>query len=276
MFWDDPKIFLVEFGYLNEEKASDVNAMRDAIASAQRFYNLPSTGILDEASKRAMLGARRCGCTDMQLARDAMNKWGKTDLTYSIERRPTGLDMTPEGFDAAVENSFAVWSAVCPLRFTRVESDQANIVLSTGRGPRARFDGPGGTLAYAFLPPEPGFIGQLLMVIDLDDPFTLDPNQSAGVYMPAVLQHEMGHLWALEHTTTPGQLMQPVYNPRILTPQWEDIQRVQALYGKGVSPTPTPVPTVPSPAGRASQVEVQIRLNGDNNQVWVGSLSKRA
>jgi hypothetical protein len=50
--------------------------------------------------------------------------------------------------------AFQQWEEHCELDITRVTTAAgANMILSTGSGRGDNFDGPSGTLAWAYLPP---------------------------------------------------------------------------------------------------------------------------
>jgi hypothetical protein len=141
------------------------------------------------------------------------------------------------------------WQAAADIVLTPTNSQQgADIVIATGRGPGQSFDGPSGTLAWAFLPN--GSDQQLLMRFDFDERWAKDSPQ-AGVLFRNVACHEFGNLLGLEHSRQSSALMAPFYSPSIVSPQAnDDIPRIQALYGKATSPIPTPpVPLPPATFG---------------------------
>ena len=65
--------------------------MRRSVAQMQRFYGLPQTGLLDDATVKKMQSPR-CGVSDVDIANnrfrpsryaiDPRIKWDKTDITY--------------------------------------------------------------------------------------------------------------------------------------------------------------------------------------------------
>lgn len=254
----DPQSFLVNFGYLPEPSGDghSVEAVADAIASVQRTYGLPETGEWDAQTDLRVSRAPRCGCSDVQLARDAMGFWGTKDLTYAIQRRPEVVKAAD--FDAAVDRAFRSWQGCCGLSFQRTDSPQANLILGVGRGQRAGFDGPMGTLAYAYLPPQPGYLGQLQMLYDQDEAWAVD-GSPAGIDVEAVSCHEFGHLIGFDHDPSPGQLMYAIYDPRVRVPQSNDIARAVAVYGAARAPSPPPVvPQPPTAAGHKLRLMVEL------------------
>lgn len=259
--------FLTSYGYLLPEEASDPAAVVAATAVAQELYGLPVTGVADEMTIRAFSRTPRCGVTDAQEAREAINRWGIQHLTYSIEATPNGRDLTSEIAAHRIAQAFQSWSGVCGLTFELISDRQAcNLLIGVGRGRRAGFDGPSGTLAWAELPPSDGHRGQLEMRFDLDENFVAAPTAS-GILLENVACHEVGHLIGLNHTNVSGSLMLPTYSSRVAKPQSDDVQRAQARYGK---PASTPVPT-PIPGER--KVEIEMRLDG--LEVYAGTLTRK-
>lgn len=217
----------------------------ESVRGFQRFAGLPETGKLDDATVD-MLHAPRCGVSDVQRA-TADAKWRKHDLAYHIAARVGGLE--PSVVDHVIQQAFQAWAHVADLRFTRAAQQQgADLVLSTGKGSRAGFDGPGGTLAWAQLPA--GNDQPLLMRFDLGETWTNDP--TADIFLLAVAAHEFGHLLGLDHDSQgSGALMAPFYNRRTYAPQAKDIQRIQGLYGP-------PRHDPPPPPGRKTILTIEL------------------
>lgn len=252
--------YLECFGYV--EKGSDAEIPSAAIEAAQAMYGLPETGVADEMTMRVLGRTPRCGVADVQHAREAINYWGITKLTYCLATVPTNSQLTAQKSAQLIRAAFDSWEAVCGLKFTQVNDSGANLYISSGRGSRAGFDGPSGTLAYAYLPPSAQFRGQLRMYFDLDEAWSASVN-APYIGLQPVGAHEIGHLIGFEHDSTPQQLMNPYYNPRIIGPQANDIRRAQAGYGKPVIPQPpTPPATPPSLPGQ--YMEVLFRFDGDD------------
>lgn len=173
--------------------------------------------------------------------------WPKDQLTYRIDAYLEGL--APATQDDIHRAAFRSWSDVCPLRFSQVGARQpADIVLSTGRGARANFDGPSGVLAWMQLPNGSG--QPVHGSFDLDERWSADPN--ADIFLLAVSAHELGHALGLDHDTDRSvALMDRTYNRRVPKPQPNDIRRIQAYYGPSTS---GPVDPPPAPAGAAGWV----------------------
>ncbi len=254
--------FLKDFGYL----PADATAVTtESIVAAQVAYGLKPTGKVDEMTARLWQRTPRCGFTDAQAV--GFNKWGLSTVSWFVSASPVGLGLTKAQYLGCVAKAFASWSAVCGLKFEQADDANANIVLGTGRGRRAGFDGPSGTLAYAYLPQGENFKGRLELYMDLDEAWSLDDSQT-GIITTNVLCHEIGHTLGLDHTQARGSLMLPTYSPRVGTPQADDIRRVVDRYGK---PATVPVPPSVPPAG--DSIEVQVRVGG--SKVYAGTIPAR-
>lgn len=229
----------------------------------QEMVGVEADGNLDPKVVRAMQTMPRCGCKDYSLISSqnaGVNSWknGMT-ITYFVEKYVDGLSKSDQ--DDLQALAFKQWADVADLKFQRVTNkSQANVILSTGRGAGDQFDGPSGTLAWAYLPPRPDFQGQLLMRFDLDETWIRGVTDRGILYLN-VATHEFGHLLGLEHSKVSKALMAPYYAVGITKPQaQDDIPRIQAIYGAPTAPPPTVPPTPDNPKGK---IKVEI---------WVDSL----
>ncbi|XP_028321664.1 collagenase 3a [Gouania willdenowi] len=213
----------------------------------QKFFGLQITGTLD-ANTLDVMKKPRCGVPDEKIARFATfdgYKWDKNSLTYRIENYTP--DMSTAEVDDSIDKALQVWARVTPLRFTRIYSGTADIMVSFGRqehGDFYPFDGPDGILAHAF-PPSPGIGGDAHF--DEDETFTFRSDRGYVLFLVAA--HEFGHSLGLSHSDDPGALMYPVYsysNPDTFVLPRDDVNGIQHLYGPNpdtVEPGPTAPPT---------------------------------
>uniref|UniRef100_A0A3B5AS42 interstitial collagenase n=1 Tax=Stegastes partitus TaxID=144197 RepID=A0A3B5AS42_9TELE len=245
--------YLKKFFNLTEESNSvvrrGISPLTRKLADMQKFFGLHITGTLD-ADTLAMMKKPRCGVPDVKIARFSTFggdlKWDKKSLTYRIENYTP--DMSAAEVDDSIARALQVWARVTPLRFSRIYSGTADIMISFNR--RAHrdgypFDGPDGTLAHAFAP-APGLGGDAHF--DDDETFTFRSNSGYVLFMVAA--HEFGHSLGLSHSDDPGALMYPVYsyrNPDTFTLHRDDINGIQSLYGPNPDVDPRePEPTAPT------------------------------
>ena len=108
----------------------------------------------------------------------------------------------------------------------------ANMIIGVSNRKRSGFGRSGGILAWAQLPSNRHYDGQLWSMFDAAEDWTLPPS-AQGILFRAVCAHEIGHLLGLGHSQFKGALMYPYYSEHIETPQeQDDIPRIQRLYGK--------------------------------------------
>uniref|UniRef100_A0A671W9N3 interstitial collagenase n=1 Tax=Sparus aurata TaxID=8175 RepID=A0A671W9N3_SPAAU len=239
------------------------------LSEMQKFFGLQITGTLD-GDTVATMKKPRCGVPDGHIGEFSTFgnglKWKKNSLTYRIENYTP--DMSVAEVDDSIEKALQVWAKVTPLRFTRIYSDTADIMISFGRlshGDSYPFDGPDGTLAHAFAP-APGLGGDAHF--DEDETFTFRSNNGYVLFMVAA--HEFGHSLGLSHSDDPGALMYPIYsyhNPDSFALPRDDINGIQSLYGPNPDedpdkPEPTP-PTTPDACDSTMVLDAVTNLRGE-------------
>uniref|UniRef100_A0A8D3BT41 interstitial collagenase n=1 Tax=Scophthalmus maximus TaxID=52904 RepID=A0A8D3BT41_SCOMX len=245
-----------------------ISPMTKKLAEMQRFFHLRVTGTPDPDTI-AMMKKPRCGVPDGKIARFSITgsnfKWGGNSLTYRIENYTP--DMARSEVDDSIERALQVWAKVTPLRFTRVYSGTADIMISFGRqshGDYYPFDGPDGTLAHAFAP-GPGIGGDAHF--DEDETFTFRSDE--GYILFLVAAHEFGHSLGLSHSNDPGALMYPVYtysNPDTFVLPRDDVNGIQSLYGPNSKKDPNPGPTSPTTPDACDStmvLDAVVTLRGD-------------
>jgi len=187
-------------------------------------------------------GNRKCNfeCSTLPLAGPLRpDKWGgpntragHTHLQYYIDSRGNGFEENI--WDLEIEKSFKSWEQVTNLSFEKVDGGEPDIFIGFSQRRRSGFGKTGGVLAWAELPSNRQYDGQLWSMFDTVEDWRLDPDpQQEGVLFRAVCAHEIGHLLGLGHSQYKSALMYPYYNDFIETPQEkDDIPRIQRLYGK--------------------------------------------
>ncbi|XP_059208144.1 collagenase 3-like [Centropristis striata] len=249
--------YLKKFFNLTEETGPTIDPgispVTKKLKEMQEFFGLLVSGTLD-ADTLAAMKTPRCGVADNNVAHSSSRsrrstlsgaKWENNILTYRIENYSP--DMSVSEIDDSIEKALQVWAKVTPLRFTRIYSGIADIMISFIRGDHgdnSPFDGPDGTLAHAFQP-GPGLGGDVHF--DKDETFTFRSN--TGYVLFLVAAHEFGHALGLSHSDDPGALMNFRYiyrNPDTFVLPQDDIQGIQSLYGPNPDVDPSVVvPTAP-------------------------------
>ncbi|XP_022604151.1 matrix metalloproteinase-28 [Seriola dumerili] len=263
----DPEVFLEKYGYLHQDNhIHNTVEVQSAIREFQWLSRLPVTGELDGATLRQM-AEPRCGVSDegsQQIWAQRVNaiftgkraaagrpqsrrkrsaaqaeKWYKRHLTYQIVNWPRHLSLG--SVRLAVRAAFQLWSNVSGLVFQEAPEGPADIRLAFYEGDHNdgasnAFDGPGGTLAHAFLPRR----GEAHF--DMAERWTLNGHKGHNLFM--VTAHEIGHTLGLEHSPVRNALMSPYYRKlgRSLVLSWDDIIAVQQLYGKPSGDRPVRLP----------------------------------
>uniref|UniRef100_A0A8C1H5A7 interstitial collagenase n=1 Tax=Cyprinus carpio carpio TaxID=630221 RepID=A0A8C1H5A7_CYPCA len=238
---DDYKIakeYLMSFYNLVYKPPNPTDRQPDPLPSKleemQKFFGLTVTGTLNRETLEVMKKPR-CGVPDVAAYSTfgGRPKWQTNKLTYRIVNYTP--DMTKAEVDQSMEKALQVWANVTPLRFTRINSGTADIMISFAtrdHGDAQPFDGPLGTLAHAFAP-SPGIGGDAHF--DDDELFTL--RSSRGHVLFLVAAHEFGHSLGLSHSDVSGALMFPTYSftdPDSFSLPSDDIRGIQSLYVKNI------------------------------------------
>ena len=184
---------------------------RAALENYQRFFGLPITGELDNATL-TLVNTPRCGVPDTQTF--DVNKWPTNLLRLSASYTSVFPNIPDSVWIRLVLSTFDTWAAAGPVNIKWVLFNQSpHMYISYGRGEHGDpypFDGPGHTLAHAFFPPPAGgnFAGQIH--VDLAESWVADfaPN---GYDLEATILHELGHALGLEHTSNVTSVMYPYY-----------------------------------------------------------------
>ena len=135
---------------------------------------------------------------------------GGASLSYYVGDVPASIDEA--AFRQAIEAAFAAWAEVADLDFheTSVPRQRDSIDFSF-----APLDGPGGTLAQAYLPDDVNF-GRIAgdVQFDSDEHWEFgNAQRNAATDVLLVAVHEIGHALGLEHSDDPSNVMYPSVSP---------------------------------------------------------------
>ncbi|XP_063058297.1 collagenase 3-like [Engraulis encrasicolus] len=228
----------------------------------QQFFGLHVTGKLDSETL-AVMKQPRCGVPDVAAYSTfgESYKWENNQVTYRIVNYTP--DMSPAEVDEVIERALQVWAKVTPLRFTRLYSGTADIMVSFGardHGDGYPFDGPHGTLAHAFAP-FPGLGGDA----HFDDDETFTYRSSYGYSLFLVAAHEFGHSMGLGHSQDFGALMYPAYQGYQDMDSFQlpadDVRGIQSLYG----PNPDVNPEDPEPPSTPDACDPKLEFDAVTN-----------
>lgn len=207
--------------------------LESMVREFQIMHGLEVSGRVDAEVVAELNNPLRCGMPDL-LGNDEC-KWSTPNVTYHSSFQLPGYD--EERINTLFDEGCALWNGHSKLHLQRVGPERPMILALAGRGRRDDFDGPGGTLAWSYMPC--GRTNQVLQRYDTEERWNDN-------MLRTVIAHEIGHAWGAPHLQS-GNLMAPTYDRRIATPQRGDIEALIARYGLPDDPTPEPNPSPGTP-----------------------------
>ncbi|XP_045873752.1 neutrophil collagenase [Meles meles] len=247
---------------LRSQRQNSPSVIVEKLKEMQRFFGLSETGKPDQQTL-AVMRKPRCGVPDSGdfMVTPGNPKWEKTNLTYSIVKYTTQL--SEADVEEAIEKAFEVWSNASSLTFTKTSQGEADIKIAFvqgDHGDNSPFDGPNGILAHAFQPGQ-GIGGDAHF--DEEEIWTIN---SGGYNLFLVAAHEFGHSLGLAHSTDPGALMYPNYafhDPNTYTLPQDDIDGIQAIYGRSNNPVQPTGPSTPKACDPRLTFDAVTTLRGE-------------
>lgn len=239
--------YLARYGYL--QAAFDPGNLDEPTQQSLRFFQermgVESTGSVDPETVAA-LERHRCGVPDVPLVERAFSALPPAftlrgcdyegdfrTLSYAFALGTSDLQGAQE--KQAVRDAFETWQQHVSIDFVEVGlQNQPNFTIGwfgDDHGDGAPFDGVGNTLAHAFYPPPCG--GPHSGKLHFDDAETWALADGVNKFdTETVALHEIGHLLGLDHSSIAGSVMFPTYGGERRTLTQDDIDGVQALYGR--------------------------------------------
>ncbi len=134
-------------------------------------------------------------------------------------------------FDHELDAAFAAWSGVAGIRFQKVNTPDADILIGAEATPAGRaftnveYSDPGQSTERASLT-------RSVICLNPDQPWKVGFDGNLDVYdIRNALTHEIGHAIGLDHPGRTGELMDFRYQEAFRVPQLGDIAGATFLYG---------------------------------------------
>jgi hypothetical protein len=222
--------YLVRFGYLNPETDSSGDVAK-VLWGFQRLHRLPLTGVADVMTLGVM-HLPRCGNPDLGEPTPVPHIWSVTELVCETVNAPAS--MTFKEVREACTLAAACWQPHLPFGISvgrgGSETSVAIRFVVGDHGDGCAVGGDSGVLGHAFILPGRG--GRLIGEIHLDArvKWSLALEGEAGALsLVTALSHQLGHIFGLGHSLTPGTTMYPVHRWMRSTPARQDVVALRSL-----------------------------------------------
>ena len=228
--WNELVSGLVQTGWLEEGKTVDTDNIDQTIKDYQKFHGLVQDGWAGPITGRSLVAPRICGLPDYLPMVSTENRFVDPMIKWSLENTLSGIGH--DEVKVIFEEAWLAWQKVCGI-LPSYDSNAAVVRSHFGR-----IDRRGGTLAWSELAPLNGrrFLEQKYDTRELWHLDISTQPQSFKIDLLAVATHEMGHALGMPHLRgNTGDLMNPIYDPSIRTPQEGDIKMGTDRYGNPIS-----------------------------------------
>jgi hypothetical protein len=226
--------FLKYYGYAQGSGAKNLN---DALKKFQATVGLEPNGILNDTTQKFISKPRSANNDIADPTKPVLlNRLvkGHYKLHYTLGDvdqdlvDPSLHDLGLSRLLDVLEMALTAWTEPLSAKlghkisFTYVDHDAPKIELVIDW---RLFDGVGGTLGFANGSPP---FGSSAIELDRAERWSLTPGKPYSVQ--AVVAHEIGHLFGLQHSVKEDTVMNPYYRPNFLAPTEKDIDEVVKLY----------------------------------------------
>lgn len=226
----------------------------------QRFHGLEETGLIDKATSRSLNAPRFCGCPDLMVM-DATTKprWPDPHIYWGFA--DNWPQPTMDKVRACLEWGMQQWSNVAKVSWEYCDNNWPQGARSKLLVYPKRLDGPFGVLAQSELANNSD--GQHTQDYDTSERWATKvianlPLSANDIDLALVAMHELGHFIGIPHISGGPCVMNPIYNPTLLTLQPGDVAEAVARYGAAVTPPP------PTPTPNPTELVLRIRGNVDS------------
>ena len=224
---------LQKFGWA---KANTVRHGGGALRRYQKWAGLKVDGKAGPVTRHSLSTPRLCGTPD-QIARGQC-KWPMKSVSWSIKDSLPGVP--DAAYKEAAHWATRQWNEACGVKLQYKQNHRTANVWMTVKN----LGGPGGVLADSQLPCGATATSQMIQRYDSSELWFAELGQppQGRISLPTVCVHELGHAIGISHLPPNGQpaIMQPFYNPSMLSLLGPDIEEARDRYGSSdINPPPS-------------------------------------